>query len=473
MPGATPAPITIDYTGSGLDPKAAAGGNAWIKGGDKGAAVQQTTTAQRQSTAANVSEFNSKIAPAMAPSVVQNSSSPTGVQIQVAKGDTLSGLAAKYGVSVDEFLSANKGSPALPDPSNPSLIIAGQKLNVPQAPKAESGKGGGEAPAAGGAPTAPKDNGDGTSTDASGNKIYTGGNTRVLTGNQDIDKQIEQIKGETKTQIDQITSTMDKLVSMNDSSTSGLIQAIMGNYNALKSKLDDQLSRQIGGLNQSNIRGGRARYAPVLAAGIISNAEIQEAMKLDDAFQKMMLSVSKAQQAQTNGDTKIFNTKFAEIKSLQKDMASSVEKLYTLSSNTLKAQNKQIQEENKARRDAYKDTMDRSKRSAPGLAKEISGMASEKDQFAFLQKYSKNTGIPMDVLWGDVSSELSKSDKNDTIHNAMELRSMVYNFLDGKKDPATGAVSQADYDTAKKAWVAGGGKIPDFEKEYSKTFEVK
>ena len=60
-------------------------------------------------------------------------------------------------------------------------------------------------------------------------------------------------------------------------------------------------------------------------------------MKLSDAFNKMQLSVAKAQQAQTNGDIKLFNEQYNEVKGIQSQMSDSIQKLFTLSTNNVKA----------------------------------------------------------------------------------------------------------------------------------------
>lgn len=62
-----------------------------------------------------------------APAVVNKSSASTtqGNQYTVKKGDTMWGIARKYGVSLSALIKAN------PQIKDPDLIYAGQKINIP------------------------------------------------------------------------------------------------------------------------------------------------------------------------------------------------------------------------------------------------------------------------------------------------------------------------------------------------------
>lgn len=423
--------------------------------------VQQTTTAYRQQTAANVNDFNNKVLPA----ATAGSAAPTtGAKVTINKGDTLSGLAARYGVTVQDFINANKGNAAaLPDPSNPNLILAGGSLNIPSTPAAPAtGQGAGKTgPGSTGTGTGTGTGGDGTQTGGgsgdggTGNGADTGSTsyddgTEKVTGNESIDKQISKVKSDAQDQIDQINSTLQKLLSSSDGATSSLIAQLQANYQSLKANLDDKLKNQEGWINQSNERNGRARYAPILAQGLISSAEVQEAMKLNDAFNKMSLAVSKAQQAQDNNDTKLFNQAYSEIKGIKSDMTTSIGKLYTLSSANLRAQQSQDRENRLADQQTFNQNLQTSKRSAPGLAKEMEGMASDADKTSFLQSYSDSTGIPMDILWGDVSAQMSTDSKNkasiDNINSEIDKRNASGTNGTGGKSYTDGSFKYSDSD---------------------------
>lgn len=470
--------------------------------------VQQSTTGQRQITTANMNDFNNTVLPG----IQNNSATPQapGAQVKINKGDTLSALAARYGVSVNDFVAANKGNTAaLPDANNPNLIIAGAQLNIPKSPSAPSdSKTGAPAPAAdagagggagGGGSGAGGNTGSGSTEKGNTNTSTYDDGTEVVTGNQLIDKQIKLQKAEGERQISAMQNTLEQIKSSSNAATQALIQALQGQYNSAKADIMDKLKNTVGSLNVMNNMSGRAEFAPVLAQGYITTAEVNAQMKISDLFNKMMLSVSKAQQAQSNNDLNTFNKEYANTKAIKDSIAKSVQDLYKLNTDNEKAKAAAAKEKAAQDQQVWKNSLDNSKRSAPGIAAELSTFKTDKEKVDFLQKYSDKTGIPIDILFGDVTSEMNKNSKDalsaanikseisnraksksatglnptqQAQQDARDLNEMVYNFMDGKKAD-DGTITQADYDLAKKAAVAGGMKPADFDKQYKDQFTIK
>lgn len=385
--------------------------------------VMQSTTANRAATAANQTDFSTNVLPKATAPV---NPSP-GAQVKVNAGDTLSSLAAKYGMTVNDFVAANKGnSAALPDANNPNLIISGQMLNIPSSQAPAGGGKSTAAPGGSAAPGAPASggsgdgsgsgtgdgSGSGTPADGSSNagSTYDDGTT-VITGDQAIDKQIAGLKSDAAAQITSMKSTLDAISGSMDSASQALIASLQADYDSQAADLTDKYSRISGGLDQQNDRSGRARYAPILAQGILSGNEVQLQMKLSDLHSKMMLSVSKAQQAMNTNDLNTFNKEYANTKSIQDELAKNVQNLYTLNKNNQAAKMKADQEAATSAR----NSLNTAKTIAPSLSAEIAGIKDPAQQQAFIASVAKQYGLDPTVLQGFVTgATTAASDKTAT-----------------------------------------------------------
>lgn len=388
---------------------------------------------------------------------------PTSITIPAfnsATGDgTLSGIASKAGVTVQQILDANKGNTsAIPDPSNPNKIIAGAKLTVPtpsviqttDAQRAQTQTRSTNLNTMLTASNTPTDringisqnpnvpNSDGTAYGTKPGQGGTGGGSTGATGDQnnnngnqnngsgdstdptskngttgdpfaDIKSRISDIQATGLSQITEIKSTLEGIKNTADAGTLALINSLQAIYASREASVTDSYNRLGAKLQGEGFRNGLARYAPDQEAGVMTNNEVQGQMKIAQLQGEMMSQIAKAQQAQTDNDTKLFNDEYDKIDAIQKDMNTAVQGLYKEAVDKQNADTKAKQLSQKTDQTTLDNGMKTSQRIAPAIADALNQFTNQKDKDDFINKIATQYGIDPNVLRGDISTAALKT----------------------------------------------------------------
>lgn len=426
---------------------------------------------------------------------------PTSITIPAynsTTGDgTLSGIATKAGVTVQQILDANKGNTAaIPDANNPDKIIAGAKLTVPTpsviqttdaqraqtqtrstnlntmltATNAPTDRVNGisqnpNVPNADGTAYGTKPGQGGTGGGANGDQNNNGsGNSTGDTSNNgtsgdpfaDIKSQISDIQATGLSQITQIKSTLDGVKSTADAGTLALINSLQQIYASREASVTDSYNRLGAKLQGEGFRNGLARYAPAQEAGVLTDNEVQGQMKIAQLQGEMMSQIAKAQQAQTDNDTKLFNDEYDKIDSIQKDMNTAVQGLYKEAVDKQNSDIKAKQLSQKTDQTTLDNGMKTSQRIAPAIADALNQFTNQKDKDDFIEKVATQYGIDPNVLRGDISTAALKTKNTNS-----EIANRGKKTSGASKTYKSGTFSYTDadlsqYDTAFKK----GGTSP-------------
>lgn len=345
-------------------------------------AVQQTTTATRQQATQNSGDLQQKIAQVTPP--------PPATGTAVVAGNN-SQDAAKTG-------TANTNAPGgstMPAPSGATVLSS-------------------------------NDNGDGTLnvtySDGTQARVQTTANQdgstsyNVLTPQAgityDSNKAVAAATAKAQTQIDYATSTLDSIKAQSDAATSALIDSITQTYGARIALMNDSNSRVLAAKDQEGIRSGRARYASGLQEGILSDEEQQGVARVAQLQGAMLSAIAAAQQAQNQEDLTLFNSRMTSLNTISDNLQTQVQSLQTNAYNQLKAmQDQQTADINNAKTQQQM-ALDKAKAVAPAITEQLAALTDDSARADFLQEYSKQSGLSMDVLLGAVETAQQDSDKN-------------------------------------------------------------
>jgi hypothetical protein len=169
----------------------------------------------------------------------------------------------------------------------------------------------------------------------------------------------------------------------------------------------------------------------------------------------MFDAITKAQNAQDSNDTKTLNLEMTKVASIQKDLNTSIANLYKSALTYQKDLAKQTADAQKQKQTDIKTGMDASKRIAPALASEMTGMAPDK-QKKFLEKYAKDNNLDPAVLTGDVQAYMdTQANKNKPKTPTTPAGTKTKPLISGKLSYTNDDLGQIEEAFSKGASVSG------------------
>lgn len=266
-----------------------------------------------------------------------------------------------------------------------------------------------------------------------------------------LTSKVKGIQSESAKRIKEITGTLDRLAREQDSATTSLIEGIKSTYRARVEGMAEANSRRLAIKDQIGIREGRARYAPGVQAGILSDEEVQGHERIAELEGQMFTLIAQAEQARTTNKLTMFNTRMDKLEKVEDRMKTEIQNLYT---NAL-AQEKNLREARKAEIDMQKTeldmVLDKSERAAPGIITAMSELKTTEEKTKFLEEYSRRSGIPTDVLLGDIETANRKAQKADleieNIRNQISNRNANTGIAAQRERRLAAAEEKGDGDT--------------------------
>lgn len=233
-----------------------------------------------------------------------------------------------------------------------------------------------------------------------------------------LDDKKKQLQDEAESQVADITRKYDSIQRFVDTAHANIISATKQIYAARLEKMRDSNKRLLATKDVANMRQGRSRYVPELAGGILNDEELNGLDRLGEVEGELMKAIAEADKAKAEGDMERFNASFDNINTIMDRSEKQIKANY----DNAVAQDKAIRDREKADRDAakmnFEMSLDRAKTAAPAIADQLETYGSEAEQMAFLEAYSKKTGIDLDIIMGEVVTAAQDKDyKNLQIEN--------------------------------------------------------
>lgn len=326
----------------------------------------QTTTALRTTANTNGAALDAKLTKMNTPS-----------------GDTVyqNGKALVY--QNGTLVSSTDGQPpANPNPANPNPPN-------PDNPTPSASKPGSETGADGGAGAASTDAGTTSSTDA----------------------QVAAIQSAAKTKIASITSQLSTIQANADAASAALIESIKTMFNGRIADMEESNAGVNADVTAIGNRTGRARYAPVLQAGILSDSEQQGVARVTELQGQELQLVAQANQARAQNDLTGFNDQMDQINKVDDDMTAAITKLHADAMDQQKFIEQKKTDDLNAQKTKLDMELSTSKAAAPGLIDELSKLTDPAAKADLIAATAKELGVDPTVLTGDVESAASTQEK--------------------------------------------------------------
>lgn len=230
-------------------------------------------------------------------------------QYNIQQGNTLSGIASQYGTTVNALLNANQGNPgAIPNISNPNLILAGGSLNIPDVPGSND-----------------------TMQSTMPYRTNTNSNMSDFDsyyGSAAIKERESGFNKEYKSDTDRINSELKGYRRNLSTQSQKLIDSLTQTY-ALRKGQQEQVTRAtVAGTRASGFRTGTTQYAQNYQQDLISEKERAGIQKLAELDAEEAQKISEAEIARLDKDYAAFNDAMDKLRGIRKDKSSAVSDLY-------------------------------------------------------------------------------------------------------------------------------------------------
>lgn len=227
----------------------------------------------------------------------------------------------------------------------------------------------------------------------------------------DLDRGLKEAKDRQTQRVTAANETLDSIKTKGTAATSALIDSIKKTYQARISLMEASNKRLLGAKEQAGLKSGRSKYLTELHKDVISDEEQQGLTRVADLEGKMLSLIAEAEVARSNKDLEIFNARMDELNDASDDMQTTVRDLQKLSFDKLKEMRDADKAESDMAKDALQMQLDKSERAAPALATAMAGLKTSQEKSAFVLEYSKRTGIPPEVLLGDIEKSAKEDEK--------------------------------------------------------------
>lgn len=326
---------------------------------------------------------------------------------------TLSNISRSFGVSMDDIMGANQGNPAI---KNKDLIYAGGQITIPGSQVQQSTaslrneveKRNAEFDQKQAEYQMNQDAQAATETTTTDEKTKEDG----VKDNLDTSDAEKAYMDAAKTDIERYTQDYDRVQARLDKAHRDLVGGIKTTFAARIQKMEDSNDRLLKLKEALGIRQGRSRYAPILQAGILTDEEMQGHERVMELEGQMLQAIAEADSAKATGDYQRLNDLYDRIDKRNEEMNNQIQ---TNFDNAVK-RNKEIEAALKAERDEveaqWNRALDKSERVAPAVAAALGDFSTEEEKNTFLKTYAEKTGIPLDVLMGDVQKSQTDSTKD-------------------------------------------------------------
>lgn len=285
------------------------------------------------------------------------------------------------------------------------------------------------------------DTGGGTADDGSGADTATTSTDGDPSDPNSIAGQVSALKSAATAKIASITTSLQGLQATADASSNALIQSTVAMFQSRITDMEQTNSADDQVTTQEGIRTGRARYAPVLQAGILSGEEQAGAQKITDLNNQMLQTVAQAEQAQNAGDLKSFNDLMDETDKINSDLNTSIVALHTAALNQQKEIDAQKTAQFTQASTTLKNNLATSKAAAPALVSQLAALTDPSAKADLIQQTATQLGVDPSVLLGEVTDAASTDEKNSL--DIENIKSEMQSRADSDSRAATKAGSSS------------------------------
>lgn len=240
-----------------------------------------------------------------------------------------------------------------------------------------------------------------------------------------LDEETKTLKQKYESDAAKIMADYDNIQKYADSTHRQLIEQTKAKYRARVTQMVDSNKRNVATKNVTNLRQGRSRYTPELAQDILTDEEYAGVARIAEIESEMSLAIAEYESKKLTADYDAMNAAYDRIDKKFKEMNEQIESNYKMAVDKDKA----IREAEKAERDAIKDQFEmgtkRAKIAAPAIVDQLKQFATEAERTAFLEAYSAETGMDLDILMGEVAT--ATDDKSYKELQIANIENQIYN----------------------------------------------
>lgn len=238
-------------------------------------------------------------------------------------------------------------------------------------------------------------------------------------------------------------SDIDALASRMDANSVRLMDSIRSEYDSLIKQQEELNKAYTGGVTTEGFVSGRARYAPIIQAGIVTNTVQQGIAKIADLQSKKARLLAEAQEARDNKQFELLDKKMKAYRDAIADERKFTQDLYE---NTLKA-SKEAREELKYQREEEEAN---AKMLAPSLVAILDG--DLESNLKTITDIAAENGIDPRTLYNSVQEYQAQLKKEEMSSMTSSIKEYQYAVSQGY----TGSFTQ--YEKSMRASSGGAGK---------------
>lgn len=244
-----------------------------------------------------------------------------------------------------------------------------------------------------------------------------------------LEKDVQAVTQQAEQEIQYAKDTLDGIKRSSTAATQALIDSIERTYDQRIAEMQMVNTRLLGGKRQAGIRSGRARYTSDTQKDILAEEERAGISRIAQLEGEKLSLIAEAEQARTDKDIMLFNSRMQELSRINKDMQSEVKNLQTTAYNKLK----EIREQEKAVRDAEKaqqeQIMEQWDNAKYGAAQAFGAFDNAEQQLEFIEALSEQTGIDsMQILSGIYES------LDDQKKRSLDMQNIESQILDRERN---------------------------------------
>lgn len=376
---------------------------------------------------------------------------------------TLSYYARAYGTSVDDIFNANQGNPSV---KTRDLIFAGGTLNIPDSQGVQQTTTSLRKETEKQMNQFDKSQKEQQAREAEGSGVFEARPQTQPTGNEFED----QLRAGAEADINRIRNDYGIIVRNVDKSHRDMMEATVRTFESRIDAMVESNDRLLKMQEALGIRQGRSRYAPILQAGILTDEEMKGHQRVMEIEAMMLTAVAELERARNEDNMSAMNNMYSQIDARMKEMNRQIEENFNRAITIEKERRAREKHEFDMMQAELKNKLDLSTRVAPALSQTLQQLGSDEERQAFLRQYSEQSGIPIDILMGDIDGSNYDRMKQDLdLQKRQADIANVENTMMNRDRSTSALVAQRN---RANQGGSGSGSSPEEEKITDMTFNI-
>ena len=256
-----------------------------------------------------------------------------------------------------------------------------------------------------------------------------------------IEGEIRKLEKDSKREIAEAEDILEQQRALIDRAAGGLIDSIKSKFAARVADMEATNQFVFETAERSGFRSGRARYASIMNAGILSSEEAAGIRRIADLQSEELSLISQAESARTKEDFQALQFHLDRVDEIRDEQKKNLLDLYDRIQKADQLALDKAKEERQKLKDDTSLSIDISESIAPAFASKLSTLKTDADKLAFAEKLAKEYGISNPaILLGSLQTSLEGNKKAqadiDNIYSLINSRNKGVD--DGLEDDFSG-----------------------------------